>query len=69
MEEKEEEDKEEDEVEKEKDEDDLVRIEVEAIASLPHTPPNTVTSMESTSTGEIVSTTVTSFTQSTPTTS
>ena len=67
MEEKEEEDKEEEALEEEKDEDDPIRIAVEAIASLPHTPPNTVTSMESTSTGEIVSTIVTSFTQSAPT--
>ena len=69
MEEKEEEYKEEEELEEEKDEDDPVRIAAESIASLPHTPPKTVTSMESTSTGEIVSTTATSFTQSTPTTS
>ena len=69
MEEKEEEDKEEEALEEEKDEDDLVRIAAEAITSLPHTPPNTVTSMESASTGEIVSTITTSFTQSTLTTS
>ena len=69
MEQKEEEEKEQEEVEEEKDEDDLVRIVAEAITSLPHTPPNIVTSMESASTSEIASTTATSFSQSTPTTS
>ena len=59
MEEKEEEDKEEEVVEEEKDEDDPVRIASEAIASLPHTPPNIVTSVELASSGEIVSTTTT----------
>ena len=42
MEEREEEEKEEEVVEEEKDEDDPVRIAAEAIASLPHTAPNTV---------------------------
>ena len=64
MEEREEEENKEEIVEEEKDEDDLVRIAAEAIASLPHTPPNIVTSMESTSTSEITSTTTTSFPQS-----
>ena len=63
------EEKEEEEKEEENDEDDLVRIEAKAIASLPHTPPNIVTSVESTSTGEIVITTTTSFIQFAPTTS
>ena len=66
MEEKEEEDKEEEAVEEEKDEDDLIRITVEAIASLPHTPPNTITSMDSASTDEIASTIATSFAQYSP---
>ena len=61
IEEKEEEDKEEEEFEEEKDEDDLVRIAVEAIAFLPHTPPNIVTSVESGSSSEIASTIATSF--------
>ena len=39
------------------------------IASLPHTPPDTVTSVESASTGEIASSTVASITQSPPNTS
>ena len=69
MEEKQEEDKEEEALEEEKDEDDPIRIAAKAIASLPHTPPNTVTSVESTSTGEIVSNIATSFTKSAPTTS
>ena len=63
------EEKEEEAVEEEKDEDDPVRIADEAITSLPHTPPNTITSIESTSTGEIGSTIVTSSTQSTSSTS
>jgi len=41
----------------------------EIIASLPHTPPYTVTSVESASTGEIASSTVASITQSPPSTS
>ena len=49
---------------KKKDENDLVRIAAKAIASLPHTPPNIVTSMETTSTSEIVRTRVTSIAQS-----
>ena len=69
MEEKEEEEKEEEVVEEEMDEDDSIRIAVEAIASLPHTPQNIVTSMESTSTGDIASAIATSFSQSSPTTS
>ena len=69
MEEREEEEKEEEAEEEEKDEDDMVRIAAKAIASLPHTPPNTVTSMETTSTSEIVRTTVTTFSQSSPATS
>ena len=70
MEEREEgDDKEEEALEEEKDEDDTVRIATEAIASLPHTPPNNVTLVESTSTGEIGSTIVTSSTQSAPSTS
>ena len=64
----EEEDKEEEAHEEEKDEDDTVKIAVEAIASLPHTPPNTVTSVELASTGEIESVTIASTTQSTPST-
>ena len=67
VEEKEEEDKEEEALEEEKDEDDLVRIVVEA--SLPSTPPNTITSLELASTSEIVSSTTTSLTQSSATTS
>ena len=69
MKEREEEEKEEEVVEEENDEDDLVRITTEDIASLPHTPPNNVTSMEIASTSEIVSTTITSFAQSSPATS
>ena len=69
MEEREEEDKEEETLEEEKDEDDTVRIAAEDITSLPHTPPSTVTLVESTSTGEIASTTTTSFTQFAPSTS
>ena len=69
MEQRKEEENEEEATEEEKDEDDLVRIAVEAIASLPHTPPNTNTSMESTSIGEIASTTITSSTQFAPSTS
>ena len=65
----EEEDKAEEALEQEKDEDDIVRIAVEAITSLPHTPPNIVTSMESASTSEIASTIFTSFIQSAPSTS
>ena len=70
MEEREEgEDKEEEAHEEEKDEDDIVRILVEAIESLPHTPPNTITSVKLASTGEIECVTVTSSTQSAPSTS
>ena len=69
IEEKEEEEKKEEALEEEKDEDDPVRIVAKAIASLPYTPPNTITSVESTSTSEIVSTIATSFTQSASTTS
>lgn len=47
--------------EEEKDEGDLVRIIAEEIASLPHTPPHTVTFVEIASTSEIVSTIVTSI--------
>ena len=60
----EEEDKVEEAHEEEKDEDYIVRIAVEAIGCLPHTPQNTVTSVELASTSEIASTTVTSSTQS-----
>ena len=69
MEEREEVDKEKEAHEEEKDEDDPVRIAVEVIASLPHTPPNTITSLDSTSTGEIESAIVTPTTQSAPSTS
>ena len=69
MEEKEEEEMEEEAEEEDKDEDDLVKIAAEAIASLPHTPPNTITSMEIASASEIVSTTITSIAQSSPATS
>ena len=48
--EEEEEDKEEEAHEEEKDEDELVRIVVEVIESFPHTPPNTITSVELAST-------------------
>ena len=64
----EEEDKEEEALEEEMDED-TIRIVVEVIASLPHTPPDTVTLVESTSTREIASLTLTSFTQSSLSTS
>ena len=46
-----------------------MRIAAEVIASLPHTPPDTVTSVESASTGEIASSTVAPITQSPPSTS
>ena len=47
----------------------MVRIVVEVIASLPHTPLDTVTSVELASTREIASLIVTSFSQSSPSTS
>ena len=54
---------EEDKQEEDKDED-TVRIAAEVIASLPHTPPVTVTSVESASTSEIATSTATSVIQS-----
>ena len=64
----EEEDKDE-EAHKEEMDEDTISIVAEVIASLPHTPPDTITSMESTSTSKNISLTVTSFTQSSPSTS
>ena len=61
MEEKEEEEKEED-----KGEDDLVRVVAKEFSSLPHSPLNTITSMEIASTSEIVSTILTSISLSSP---
>ena len=63
-----EEDKEKEAQEEDKDED-TIMIVAEVIASLPHTPPDTVTSVELASTGEIASSTVASVTQSSPSTS
>ena len=54
--------------EEEKDEDDPVRIAGETIASLPHTPPHTITFVEIASTSEIVST-IASIAQPSPVTS
>lgn len=70
MKEKEEEEKEEEAKEEDKDEEDPAIIVVEVIASLPHSPPKTVTSaIETPSASEIVSTSATSIAQSSPTTS
>lgn len=70
MKEKEEEEKEEEAEEEDKDEEDLVIITIEIIASLPHSPPKTITSsMETTSASEIVSTSASSVVQSSPATS
>ena len=65
MKEKEEEEEVEEAVEEDKEEDDPVKIAAAVIASLPHSPPKPITStMETTSTSEIVSTSATSIAQS-----